>query len=234
MTGADIVNKALTHVGEKYVFGARVPKNNPNWKGPWDCAEFVSWCVFQVSNQLYGCDKNNGDPALADAYTGYWERDAQTVITKISTDVAAATPGAIVLRYPLPGANGHIVISDGAGGTIEAHSTATGVIKAQLAQRRWDTGIRIPNLEYSTNSRIPAPAPPPAIIYRLTNPPMRSDAVASIQAALRAKGFDPGTPDVTYGSHTMAAVTAFQIQNGLVPDGEVGPKTAQALGVALS
>lgn len=32
-TGQELINSALTHVGERYVWGAIVPKNNPNLKG---------------------------------------------------------------------------------------------------------------------------------------------------------------------------------------------------------
>ncbi len=42
MTGADVLDKAAQHLSEKYVFGVLVPTNNPNWRGPWDCAEFAS------------------------------------------------------------------------------------------------------------------------------------------------------------------------------------------------
>jgi hypothetical protein len=76
LTGSAILQIALQHVGGKYVLGIHVPKDNPNWKGPWDCAEFASWSVFQAASILYGCDKDSGVPANADAYTGYWERDS--------------------------------------------------------------------------------------------------------------------------------------------------------------
>jgi N-acetylmuramoyl-L-alanine amidase len=234
MTGADVLDKAAKHINERYVFRARVPKDNPNWRGPWNCSEFASWCVFQISNKLYGCDDDNGDPGLADAYTGYWKRDAQALGQIISVQQAAVTPGAAVLRFPVPGAIGHVVFSDGTGGTIEAHSTNTGVIRAQLADRRWDIGVLVPGITYSKNDQlVPAPQPQ-SIIYHLASPNMEGDAVKRIQSALAAKGIDPGTIDGIYGPHTMAAVTAFQIDNGLVPDGEVGPETASALGVRLS
>ena len=62
-TGEQLLALASRHVGEKYVFGALAPKNNQNWKGPWDCAEFASWLVFQTSNSLYGCGNNEGNPS---------------------------------------------------------------------------------------------------------------------------------------------------------------------------
>src|SRR5215467_4469535 len=122
ITGAKVLEIAQQHVGEKYILGVLVPKNNPNWKGPWDCAEFASWLVFQAAALLYGCDRDFGDPATADAFTGFWERDAKNLGQIIPIEQAARTPGANVLRAPQPGAIGHIVVSDGTGGTVEAHS----------------------------------------------------------------------------------------------------------------
>src|SRR5260370_16589854 len=122
ITGESIVQLALRHIGESYVFGVLVPKNNPNWTKCWDCAEFVSWTVFQVAKVLYGCDRDNGDPATADAYTGYWERDAKSLGEIIPIEEAARTPGAAVLRVPQGHASGHIVISDGNGGCLATHS----------------------------------------------------------------------------------------------------------------
>jgi len=231
VNGSAVLQIALQHIGEKYVLGVLVPKDNPNWKGPWDCAEFVSWSVFQAARVLYGCDKDTGDPATADAYTGYWDRDSLKLGRIISLDEAARTPGAVVLRFPQVGACGHIVLSDGLGGTVEAHSPADGVIRSTLAQRRWDTAILVPGVTYNQGSAVPV-APPSTIIYRLAQPMMAGDKVKQIQQALVGKGFDPGSPDGEFGPHTSAAVVAFQLSQGLTPDGEVGPQTANALGVS--
>src|SRR5882724_8021003 len=110
VTGEQVLQIARLHLGEKYILGALVPKNNPNWKGPWDCAEFVSWVNFQIARKLYGCKRDFGDPATADAFTGYWERDATQLGQIVSVDRAARTPGAAVLRIPATGAFGHVVI----------------------------------------------------------------------------------------------------------------------------
>jgi len=232
LTGGAILQIALQHVGEKYVLGIQVPKDNPNWKGPWDCAEFVSWSVFQAASILYGCDKDSGVPANADAYTGYWERDSVSLGRIISLDEAARTAGAAVLRFPQVHASGHIVLSDGLGGTVEAHSPADGVIRFTLAQRRWDTAILVPGVTYSQGPAVPL-APPSSVIYRLAQPMMTGDKVKQIQQALAGKGFDPGSPDGEFGPHTSAAVVAFQLSQGLTPDGEVGPQTANVLGISL-
>jgi N-acetylmuramoyl-L-alanine amidase len=229
-TGQELVKAALTHLGEEYVLGTVVPKNDPGWEGPWDCAEFVSYCVYQTSGILYGCDDDRGDPATADAYTGFWGRDARTMGRQISVAAAAGIPGAAVLR--LGPKMGHVVISDGQGGTVEAHSTASGVICHTLANRRWDMGILIPGIRYEEPAgRLDLAAP--GVVYRLTSPFMRAEKVKEIQEKLQDSGFDPASRDGVYGPRTLAAVMAFQKAHGLVPDGEVGPETARALGVSL-
>lgn len=232
LEGDQIVALARTRVGEKYVLGTLVPKDNANWMGPWDCAEFASWLVYQVTNHLYGCDRDVGDPSTADAYTGYWKRDAESMGTLISIDEAARTPGAAVLRFPQVGASGHIVISDGKGGTVEAHSPADGVVTLTLSGRRWDTGVLVPGVTYKSSAAVTV-TPPSAQIYRLTTPVMQGPQVTAIQNALKTAGFEPGVIDGTFGPHTSAAVLAFQLSNQLQPDGEVGPDTAAKLGVNL-
>ncbi|MGH9579668.1 MAG: peptidoglycan-binding domain-containing protein [Terriglobales bacterium] len=231
--GEKLLQLARPHIGEKYVLGALAPKNNPNWSGPWDCAEFVSWLVFQAADTLYGCDNNSGDPAKADAWTGYWNRDAKKRGSVISLDEAARTPGAAVLRVPAAQAVGHIVISDGAGGTIEAHSSKRGVITSTLANRRWDMGILVPGIEYRENPTPVTVAPPTVLVYRLKQPRMKGAGIRELQRALKAASFNPGPIDGEFGPMTQAAVVAFQLSHGMVADGEVGPRTAKALGIEL-
>jgi len=231
-TGERILQIGGKHLKEKYVLGALAPKNNSKWTGPWDCAEFASWCVFQAAEILYGCGNNGSNPASADAFTGFWQRDSKKLGKRVSVEIAAQTPGAMVLRFPQPGLIGHIVISDGKGGTVEAHSTKRGVIKNQISGRRWDTGVLVPGIEYTQNTNAPKIAPP-ILVFRLTDPMMTGKKVKEIQSKLKAGGFNPGKIDGVYGPQTIAAVNAFQIAEGLVSDGEVGPDTAAALGIEL-
>src|SRR5438876_8848281 len=147
--GERILQLGRKHLGEPYVLGSLAPKDNPKWRGPWDCAEFASWLAFQAAGVLYGCASDSADPASADAYTGYWARDAEALGVKISIEQAMRTPGAAVLRSPQPGATGHIAISDGRGGTVEAHSTKAGVIASTISGRRWDMGVLVPEIAYS-------------------------------------------------------------------------------------
>jgi N-acetylmuramoyl-L-alanine amidase len=229
-TGKEIVNAALKHVGEQYILGTLVPKNDPAWDGPWDCAEFVSWCIYHTAKILYGCEDDQGDPATADAYTGFWGRDARTIGKLISVATAARIPGAAVLR--LGPKMGHVVISDGRGGTVEAASTKAGVICHTLSGRRWDLGILVPGISYEEGNGVQEPAAP-GVVYRLTSPLMSGEKIEQIQQKLASLGFDPGGADGIFGHQTFAAVMDFQKSNGLVPDGEVGLQTAKAMGITL-
>ena len=229
-TGKQFLTIATKHIGERYILGAMAPKNNANWKGPWDCAEFVSWVAYQVTGKLYGCLRNTADPASADAYTGYWARDAKNLLHRISVDDAVRTPGAILLRIPAPGLIGHIVFSDGTGGTLEAHSSKKGVIASTVSGRRWDMGLLLPDVVYSVNEEGATTLPVPKVL-RLTKPRMKGPEVKQLQQALKAQGYDPGPLDGEFGPKTAAAVAAFQLVKDLVPDGEAGPKTLKALGL---
>ena len=60
------------------------------------------------------------------------------------------------------------------------------------------------------------------------------ELIAELQRALTRAGYDPGSPDGTFGENTEKAVLAFQLANGLSPDGVVGPETADALSRAIA
>src|SRR2546422_10238878 len=162
--GERILQLGRKHIGEPYVLGALAPKNNPKWRGPWDCAEFALWLAFQAAGVLYGCASDSADPASADAYTGYWARDAEALGVKISVEQAMRAPGAAVLRSPQPGATGHIAISDGRGGTGEAHSARDGGIASTISGRGWGTGILVPEIEYSEREAGGEVGEPPVVI----------------------------------------------------------------------
>lgn len=62
----------------------------------------------------------------------------------------------------------------------------------------------------------------------------RGETVALIQQRLKEWGYYTGEADGIFGRGTHNAVVRFQRQNGLSPDGQVGKKTAAAMGVSLS
>src|SRR2546428_13376405 len=89
--GERILQLGRRHIGESYVLGSLAPKNNPRWTGPWDCAEFASWLVFQTAQVLYGCASASDDPARAEAYTRYWGPDAGPLGGRMSGGHAGPT-----------------------------------------------------------------------------------------------------------------------------------------------
>jgi hypothetical protein len=231
-TGAGLLKRAREHIGEDYR-NVVVPKNDKNWQGPWDCAEFMSWLVFQEAGLLYGCIDDDAKPAEADAYTGAWQRDVGKKGKRVSVDEAAATVGGIVLRFPPgPGEMGHIAICDGKGGTVEAKGRRYGVVADTVRGRTWNAGVLIPEITYLAPGTTPK-VDPPEIVYEPGAPHMKREIIFKIQQALATRGFDPGEIDGDYGPETQAAVAEFQRAVGLVVDGAVGPETAEALGISL-
>jgi hypothetical protein len=232
-TGAGLLKRAREHIGEEYR-NVLVPKNKADWKGPWDCAEFTSWLVFQEAQILYGCLDDDARPAEADAYTGAWRRDVAKKGKSVSVDEAAATVGGIVLRFPPgPGEMGHIALCDGKGGTVEAKGRRYGVVADTVHGRQWHTGVLIPGIDYVAPGTTPPKVDQPDIVYEPGAPNMEKEIIFKIQLALAVRGFDPGEIDGDYGPNTQAAVADFQRASGLAVDGAVGPETAEALGISL-
>lgn len=230
LTGDAILETALDHLDEPYILGARAPMANAKWKGPWDCAEFVSWCLFQTTGILFGT-KPRTDPVLADAFTGFWFDQAREANATVPVETAVGIVGAILLRAPTPQAIGHIAFSDGAGGTVEAFNKKRGVIRSTAGGRRWDVGVLVPGVTYFQSDKPVVIEPPPAQVLRVTEPLMRGELVRKVQRALIAAGLNPGKADGVYGPQTAHAVRDFQASRDLVADGEVGPLTLKALKV---
>lgn len=226
-TGEQFIAMARQHIGEPYRLGALAPKDDRLWRGPWDCAEFASWLTWQICGILFGCVDNQAPPHKADAYTGAWVRDARAAGIIITPEIASRTAGAWIIRIPVISTLGHVALSDGNGGTIEAYSTARGVIAGKISGRRWDLGALLPGVAYRQGGP-PTILPVPPVL-RFMSPMMRGDAVRTLQRQLQARGFSPGTIDGAFGQATLSAVVQFQAANGLLVDGEVGPVTAKAL-----
>jgi Putative peptidoglycan binding domain len=230
-SGAGLLKRAREHLHEEYR-NVLVPKDDANYKGPWDCAEFISWLVFQEAHVLYGCVDDSVPPAKADAYTGAFKTDVARLGKKVSVAEAAATVGGILLRYPpAPGAMGHVVLCDGRGGTVEAKGKLYGVVEDTVQNRPWDTGVLIPNIQYDSGT--PISVTPPAVIYAPNAPGMDTGVIKRIQTALLSSGFNPGVINGEFSTDTENAVVNFQDAKGLTVDGQIGSETATALGISL-
>ena len=64
----------------------------------------------------------------------------------------------------------------------------------------------------------------------LRSPMTRGDDITDLQQRLGSLGFDAGYVDGIFGPDTESAVRNFQANQGLTPDGVVGPDTVRALG----
>jgi len=138
-----LVSLLLNHRGERYDLGALAPKEDPNYQGPWDCAEFVAWGIYQVTGQYIGCRGRRHD-----AYTGYFAEDLPRVGTSITEPEAAELIGAIALRFPTQGRRGHIAVSRGGNRTIEAASRPLGVTSRYLRGHGYDRFYTLNCLNY--------------------------------------------------------------------------------------
>lgn len=232
----DVIALAKKHVGEKYVLGARAKFLQPDFSGPWDCAEFVSWVIFQASGEriLLGCSPRN--PEKGDAYTGFWGDDAAAYGLVESVETALKKKGYLLLRRPRRGKIGHIAFSQGDGRkTVEAHSKKLGVIegKADPDSRGWDMGVRLPTPE-QWQSILETKSKPQNWSLRATESAEPDPRVPAIVAALRRKKVAVSAKTLAYTDALASRVAKFQHSRGLVVDGVVGPETMRELGVTAA
>lgn len=239
--GRDVIDVGSTRVGQTYVLGAMVPLNNPNWKGPWDCAEFTSWCAYQAYGLIFGAGGVK-DVKKAQPYSGAWYTEAKKNARVISVADALNIPGAYLVKAPPGGGKvGHVAISIGDGDrTLEARGKAYGVgIFGKAASRPWSIGCLLPGVEYDSEPSILVPAEIktavdlPKDYLALRQPHLKGLPVVALQRALLSKGVNPGPVDGDFGAMTHAAVVSFQAEKGLEVDGIVGPLTAAALGLSI-
>jgi len=225
-----IVELARQHIGERYVLGSHVPYDNPGHTGPWDCAEFATWLVYQSHGMLLGLRPRS--LTRGDAYTGFWMDDADRFGLRISIAQALSTPGAMLCRSGLSGRIGHIALCVGDGqNVVEAASRDLGVVEQSGLRRPWDTGIRIPAPDEFPELSPAGAAVGGPLVLRAADHPVADPRVARLQEALAAAGFAPGSPAGLFDSATERAVANYQEANGLIVDGIVGPQTGIKLGL---
>lgn len=241
--GMDVIEIGSSRVGQRYVLGARVPLDNPNWRGPWDCAEFTSWCAYQAYELVFGANQPR-KIAKAEPYSGYWYGEAKKFARVISWQAALDIPGAFLIRAP-SAKIGHVAISMGDGKrTLEARGKAFGVgIFDKAKTRPWSIGALLPGVDY--DGTVPPPPPvsgdedeeaqgdlPPGFLW-LKRPNLKGPDVLALQRALLGQDVDPGPLDGEFGPMTSDALISFQAREGLEVDGVLGPFSAAALGLAF-
>lgn len=115
------VSLCLQQVGDRYVFGAEVKLTDPN-PNTFDCSELIQWAAARAGIS----------PAVPDGSSAQINH-----CKSISVAQAKATKGAL-LWTP-----GHIAVSLGDGGTVEAENPKVGVVKDK-AGNRFSRGGLIP------------------------------------------------------------------------------------------
>lgn len=228
--GMDVVKLAKTRIGEKYK-NVAVPLKNPNYHGPWDCAEFATWCAFHASGGkvILGYRSQHGE-----AHTTWWAEDAKKLGLVVSPKDASVNPGYFVMRLPVGSKMGHIAICEGDGEhSIEANSTATGVGRFSLwktpsgSVRKWDFGIKLPTIQEIAN--LYAEQANPANWWLAASAkPTHDIRVAAVQDALNATNIATKV-DGLFTAGLATLIGKFQKREGLVVDGAVGGETAGAL-----
>ena len=98
-------------------------------------------------------------------------------------------------------------------------------VTGQLNQATAATLGLDPNTLVASSVAVPAPPPPPA-------DHLLPASVRAVQARLRTLGFYGGASDGVWGTGTAVAIERFQRARGLQPDGQLGPATVTALGLA--
>lgn len=134
--------------------------------------------------------------------------------------------GDFVFKVDAKGKAYHVgyVVDDGLN-VIEAQGRDTGVIKSPF--KGWNAYGRPPFFNADVT---PTPAPKSRILT-LAKPYMKGTDVASLQTALKKRGYSVGSIDGIFGSRTDKAVRKFQRNAKLAVDGKAGPKTNAALGL---
>lgn len=233
-TSHELVELARTQIGKPYVLGADVDLADPN-PPEFDCAEFATWLGYQKKRRLFGCIDNSVPVELAEPYSGSWAADARSgVLVRTTISAALTTPAVFLIRKPIKGRIGHVAMSDGLGGTIEAHSRKYGVSEHPISGRVWDYACMLPGVEYRGAIASPLPSyQPPSFVLRIG---ANGDLVVQLKRALAERGYwklplDSQTAPI-YGRQTEAAVARFQADHDLLVDGEAGPQTFRALGIS--
>ena len=111
-SAVDVYELAIRHEREPYVLGARAPLTNAKWKGPWDCAEFASWCLYQATGVLFGVMPRH-NAVSADAFTGFWADQARDADAQARPRirVVRTDPLALRRRRPRPPRHCHGAVS---------------------------------------------------------------------------------------------------------------------------
>lgn len=188
-----------------------------------DCSGMFRWAASELGGYIY-----HGSNTMWNSYT---DKDRRGAVGGVMT----IHPGTAVFQNT-DGKRTHVGLYVGVGKygietVIEAQGTQTGVVESKLSA--WDEwgellvkiGGEMVKVEYDV------PAETIEIAPRTMRKGDSGESVKELQEALLREGYDLGSygADGKFGSETLSAVRAYQSDNGLIPDGIVGPLTWAAL-----
>ena len=244
-----ILANALSQKGKPYGFGSIANPNDPN-PAMFDCASFTRWAANRAGLtpglplgswlQHKMCIERGTMIPLAQ---GVSTRGALLISTRDSNGVPCEPDKA-------DGRKCHIAFALGDGTTIEARSSALGVVSSTTKGRSFTTAALVPGARYGaapvptpapTPAPVPAPTPAPGGSHAprpdkpyLKRPMSGSDAVREMQSLLIQLGMGnlAGTGATgNFYAVTEDAVRKFQAlvqsryDGTMVVDGECGPVT---------
>ena len=196
-------------------------KNGAKWIGHRvaDCSGMFSWAFKELGGYMY-----HGSNTMWDRYC--------TARGKLSggkrTDGQALRPGTAVFCYnEKTGRRSHVGLFIGGGYVIEASGTLTGVIKSQVSNKKWEEWGELKGVIFDQGGEDVMPDNSEKETRPTIKRGSKGDCVRMLQEKLVAHGYDVGSAgiDGDFGRATHAAVTRFQMDNGLAMDGIVGPAT---------
>lgn len=183
-----------------------------------DCSGLFRWAANELGAYIY-----HGSNTMWNTYTDKARRGTVGGVMTIC-------PGTAVYQNT-DGKRTHVGLYVGDGICIEAQGTRTGVVESRLSA--WDEwgellvkiGGEMVKVDYDLPAEIIEIAP------RTLRKGDRGEDVKELQESLLREGYDLGSygADGKFGGETLSAVRAFQHDNGLNPDGIVGPLTWAAL-----
>lgn len=190
-------------------------KYGQKWVGHrvWDCSGMFYWAYKQFGESIY-----HGSNTIWKKYCsskGELKNGARA-------DGQPIKPGTAVFLYrKSDNCRHHIGLYIGGGECIEAKGTINGVVKSKLSH--WDEWGELSAVDYSGVEG--------DHIMQILRKGAKGEAVKALQEMLAQCGYGyiVGAPDGVYGAKTETAVKAFQTDNGLDPDGVVGPRTQELL-----
>ncbi|MBQ6721517.1 MAG: peptidoglycan-binding protein [Clostridia bacterium] len=185
-----------------------------------DCSGLFRWAYSELGEKIA-----HGSNSIFDRYCS-----AKGQLKKGKrTDGADLLPGTAVFTGDSK-EHGHIGLFIGNGEVIEAAGTEQGVIKSKVTATKWTWWGELKALSYPGRETSETPSEPTAERPTLRRG-SKGEFVTMLQTELIRLGYalPKYGADGDFGNETLAALKAFQQDNGLNDDGVCGPKTWEKL-----